>query len=347
MFFKPNIKEWGFSTKEEEEGEERGETSLESKDINANDSSMDGTLIAVEDGSFSTIHDNAIKDHQNERGNHPIEEEFFKPLDDAPSVKFALPMESIYSSAILVPFGASTEEYRSFGRGFVAMLVVFPHWVLVFFNMFAQGTFIFYISDKLLSSSSTGSGVCPSPFLLQISGLLVFGGVVYSDLLETLQMAMFIFLFPVATEHQPLSLKTKRQKDGNGVNTTENVSIVSGMRRWYKFVVYLLLLVPKLVIAGALLYFGSLFIMRSETNEDLILNTLSVTFIIEIDEILFRATSPSLIKCTLQQLPRLPHANTPLTNMLGGIQLLFGPYINVGVLAAYAILFQKYLCISS
>merc|ERR1719343_1347807 len=60
---------------------------------------------------------------------------------------------------------------------------------------------------------------------------------------------------------------------------------------------------PKLIIAVALLYIGCCFLCSSPGNTDLLLNSLAVTFITEVDEMIFSFLAPKKVKKLIEAIP--------------------------------------------
>ena len=79
--------------------------------------------------------------------------------------------------------------------------------------------------------------------------------------------------------------------------------IVSGMTLWFKFVCYVVIVLPKLVIGVLLAFYGSGFLLVSDGNESLILNTVGLTFITQIDELIYFSMVPGNVKKCIDDLP--------------------------------------------
>eukprot|EP01083_Nonionella_stella_P025496 70184_1 len=79
--------------------------------------------------------------------------------------------------------------------------------------------------------------------------------------------------------------------------------IVSGMRSGFKWFMFAVVIFPKMAIALFLSSYGGGFILSSKDNANLILNTLAVTFIIDIDETLFNLFVPNNVKRVIEEIP--------------------------------------------
>lgn len=76
-----------------------------------------------------------------------------------------------------------------------------------------------------------------------------------------------------------------------------------GVPYWYKLFVYVCVLFPKLMIAIYMWIVGTAYIVLSESNSDLIIDTLAVGFVADIDDIVFRFTTSPQMTTAIESLP--------------------------------------------
>lgn len=280
-----------------------------------------------------------------------------KPFDEVPSSKYKLP-ETLYSIAILAPFETDREdlgwhEASCFSWCFgllLWLLFILPHLVLTYINIGVQAAFIYYIRDV---TETEKDGDCLVEVHLVIASLIIFSAIIFGDLKETLGMFAYVLYFPTTSKHTELTYTIRVDDQGN-----KHTSIKSGMLPWYKVYVTVTLLLPKLALAITLLMYGTKYICYSKTKEELILNTVAVTFILEIDEFLYRTTASGYQKERLQELPSLPSNPSSSEEEDGSDQesegnfaectgiwdFLLAPYIAVGFMAGVGFGFHRHYC---
>lgn len=82
--------------------------------------------------------------------------------------------------------------------------------------------------------------------------------------------------------------------------------VLLSISRFRATMVTLFITLPRMCIAAALLVGGSYFIVAAENMEDLILNALSLEFIITTDELIFAVTSPKTVVMMVAEVAPLP-----------------------------------------
>jgi hypothetical protein len=78
---------------------------------------------------------------------------------------------------------------------------------------------------------------------------------------------------------------------------------VSGMTASYKMWCYIVLVLPKLVIGVLIAYFGNTFLLVSDSNQDVILNSMALGFVTQNDEIIFDVLVPKNLKEVSENMP--------------------------------------------
>ena len=141
-----------------------------------------------------------------------------------------------------------------------------------------QITFMFYMFDALLASDSSA---CSTPALLQVVAVFVFGANVFSGFTahKAMQIALYSTHLKAETDTQYLVRKTD-----------------SKMR---KFLFALTL--TDLLVEGSVFFLGCYFLVNSSSVNDVVLNSVAVNFIAEIDEALLGAFIVQSAKSRLEK----------------------------------------------
>merc|ERR1719191_2645717 len=90
----------------------------------------------------------------------------------------------------------------------------------------------------------------------------------------------------------------KRKTGGTGW-TLDN------MTKSYKAFAIFVIVLPKLAIALSVAYVGSVYILKSGDAETMILNTLAVLFVVDIDEFIYNTFTPASMKNQLVNVPEI------------------------------------------
>ena len=120
----------------------------------------------------------------------------------------------------------------------------------------------------------------------------------FGELLETVAMACWIYRVPTTPRTEPLQVS-------RAGDTGEATRLVSGFSTRYKLWCFLISLAPKAVLALLLWHFGSAFILASENEGEVVLNTVAVSFVVEIDDLLYKVLVPAEVSLVLNDLPAL------------------------------------------
>eukprot|EP00494_Astrolonche_serrata_P031222 UN31491 len=118
---------------------------------------------------------------------------------------------------------------------------------------------------------------------LKVLCLLIYTAVILGDVCETGWMMLYVF-------YTPHIEKVECLRYGE-----DSLKIKNGITRCNKFVSFVVVLIPKLLIGSVLLYYGGGYILGSKNNQLLLLNALAVAFIIELDGLMYTFSSS---KCT-------------------------------------------------
>lgn len=111
-------------------------------------------------------------------------------------------------------------------------------------------------------------------------------------------MAAWLYRAPASSVTEPIQVSRASP-------STASVDLISGFSAWYKCWCIFIAVIPKLALAAALWFYGGAFILRAVNDSELILNTVAVTFVNEIDDLLYTVLVPPDIDRLLADLPEL------------------------------------------
>lgn len=222
---------------------------------------------------------------------------------------------TIYTTAIICSLGFTKEELYSSRSTFVLL----PQWFNIAFNFFFSLVVI-----ECVRQLRDETPECESSFLLTICCVISFTCYNVAEVFETFWMIHWIYSQPTCEEHQRLKFST----------VNDEKEIVSGMTAAYKWWCYLYVIAPKLLIGGLLTYYGNTFLWVSDTNQDVILNAMSLGFITQNDEAMFATLVPQHMKDAAENLPPAKVSNA------AKVTFLFEPYF--AMVAVAVIVFATY-----
>ena len=235
---------------------------------------------------------------------HPTHRDF-KPIQE-----LFLPSATVYTLALLGPMLLPWDADASgtLPNFWFTCWSVFQRSYMVLLYAITMEMFIMYqLSDLVFS----GGNECGAHifFFLKLACNSVFTGFVLAELFETMSMIDWIRHAPDAhpdslrewwkenclSKQKKKSLRERPRFTGIEMkrlaDNKEEFDPDWGIPMGYKLFCLIVLLVPKLCLGVFTWVIGTAFIALSETNTDLILNTLAVGFVQDIDEIVFMFTT--------------------------------------------------------
>mmetsp|Transcript_133345 Transcript_133345/g.414646 ORF Transcript_133345/g.414646 Transcript_133345/m.414646 type:complete len:500 (-) Transcript_133345:16-1515(-) len=111
------------------------------------------------------------------------------------------------------------------------------------------------------------------------------------------------------------------------------------------FFVFVAIVVPRLTIAGFLLPIGMSYLRYTISPSELMLNSMALTFIIQIDEMFYEAFAPRRVKCLMRKLQpmRVPSMGRRCGHKLGGLFSTFRLVaLAAGIAVSYVFLLQPF-----
>jgi len=151
---------------------------------------------------------------------------------------------------------------------------------------------------------------------------ILFYTLIVRDIQESINMLFWLAYFPRSDEWQELRY-----------SLTEPRKIVSGMLLWYKYLCVIFIVVPKMVIISYLAKDGGKWLMRAQSNQDLILNCVALFFITELDEIINKNLVPSAITSIVEEMPDIdwPKGDV-MTVCMKLFSMLCGTILPIGII---------------
>jgi len=137
----------------------------------------------------------------------------------------------------------------------------------------------------------------------------VFVASVMKEIIDTMDMCeLILFRVPTVEGHTQI-LKYRTGADGN-------IELASGgMSKPRKALLSLIVLLPRLGLAIAMLLVGGTFLLTAGSNTDLLMNCLAANFILDSDELVFAFLTPAKTQRLIEAIP--PFETDKLTWMQG------------------------------
>lgn len=197
-------------------------------------------------------------------------------------------------------------ETSSFGVLFYVLLLLTSGWSILFLCEMIQIGFIIFIASLVKNNIPLVEG-CPTPDLLRLLSIFVFSSYIFTDIMETIEIALYFKNIPTREADDEIYKYLVRFrsdiKKGNIMGPAEKFTDDYGISRLLKLAILFFSIIPKFGIATGLWYFGCGYLQYSSDNSELILNTVSLLFILDIDDILFISLIPELVRKMMDALP--------------------------------------------
>lgn len=237
----------------------------------------------------------------------------------------------------------------SLWSGCFAYLVASGPWLLLLaFNCTIQALFVYYIGKlvhELIASGDVAafaaedmpatSLYCPAEAPLRLAAVVTLTCYSFGEIFETLDMYWWVM-------YMKTTPNTEQMQVLYDVESGEPTEIASGLSKWFKWFVYLCIILPKFAIGVLLWWYGASYVAMSENNSELILNTVAVLFVLEIDDQLYKVTVPSAIRAVFEALP--PVKTGGVISWFSDCGVLLGQWINMGIIAGMSASVLKFRC---
>jgi len=241
--------------------------------------------------------------------------------------------QNIYSAAISAVLNLGHESMLLGARDI-------PVFVGAFVSLILQCGLSFYIAwFQFDDAVELGSCRLGGKVFIRVSCILVFCMYIFGELNELIDTHFWLNMFRYAHRHKPLEIREYEHVTGTLVNKP-----VTGMTYLERFSLYILILMPKTIMAFALLVFGVPYIAYAQTNDSLLLNTVVLILVAEIDEIVFRFAIPKMYRETLL-VPQLGRTETERSRCFEMVVCgTVRPYVMFFLLASIAALLYAFWC---
>lgn len=204
-------------------------------------------------------------------------------------------------------------------------------YVMLIVNYIIQGYFLFQIGLVIVQTNEEEEGhEDGSLFMLRIMCVFVFQVTAFTELRDSTALLRLLWEVEAGEVHrhsgfhavhsvhshagedsQRTGAVMLREKSDHYMNRVNKVFrtppppdmpqwSLDKMSKWFKVQSIAVVGLPKLIIGGMLSIAGGLYIVKSGSTEDVILNTLAVNFVVEVDEILYTAFTPTATKFNLE-----------------------------------------------
>ena len=201
-------------------------------------------------------------------------------------------------------------------------------------NYALQIVILYHILDLVLENLADSNKLCGSDTYLRIACLTLFTAFIYDELLETVEMMRWHIAIPTEKKHKALRIKIHK------TDTAVKPALSNGFTLAHKLSNFLFICLPKGLMGLFFLVIGGMYISVSGNNETIILNTLALYFVLEIDEFIFMGFVSPKLKASMASLPPvsiphqagcLPRLTTCLTHFGSLLKLLLFIIVGNGI----------------
>ena len=248
----------------------------------------------------------------------------------AAAAQYRLPL-SVYTVVLLACWGHESDDFSP-SLILTSLATVLPHVTLLVFNYIVQIGFIIFLDGELAGIETCDFPTDPN---LRFCALATFVAFMLTEFWENVEMVQWTRHIKIESSHTILSI---------GVSEDAQAGVVaerrwaSGLTSWQKALFGLLVILPKTAISVMLFYTGSRYVGYSGTNSDLLLNSVAMLFVTQIDDLLYTAFTPAYAKRVIEELPPVEPAVQAENEH--EFLMIAKPWIKIAIFAALT-----YLCL--
>ena len=260
----------------------------------------------------------------------------------------ALP-ESIFSSVFLLPLLIDAKQRKE--THFLLTLLI-PQCMCYIICLVFQASIMWFMYDFV--SQHTEISHCSATsekghWYLRILCLALIVAVVLIDVMETAYMVFWIRSFP---DYNPkvhakiidyccensgrTSIPFQNYKNQEGYSITKPAA---GLSKTYRLFVYIAVILPKLLLALAMLTYGNKYVISAETNSDLMFNAMNALFIFDLDDIIYNVLTPALHKKWVQTSSEISFDDGEISGLY-----LYQSYFGVAAITAISMAIWTTFC---
>ena len=201
-------------------------------------------------------------------------------------------------------------------------------------NYALQIVILYHILELVLENLDDSEMLCGSDTYLRIACLTLFTAFMFDELLETLEMMQWHIAIPTEKKHKALRIKIHK------TDTAVKPALSNGFTLAHKVSNFLFICIPKGLMGLFFLVVGGMYISVSGNNETIIMNTLALYFVLEIDEFIFMGFVSPKLKASMANLPPvsiphqvgcMPSVTTCLTHFGSLLKLLLFIFVGNGI----------------
>ena len=208
----------------------------------------------------------------------------------AAAAQYRLPL-SVYTVVLLALWGHESDDF-SLSLIVMTLATVLPHVILLVFNYIVQIGFIIFLDGELAGIETCDFPTDPN---LRFCALATFVAFMLTEFWENVEMVQWTRHIKPESSHTILSIEVSED--------VAEKRWASGLTSWQKVLFGLLVILPKTAISVMLFYTGSRYVGYSGTNSDLLLNSVAMLFVTQIDDLLYSAFTPAYAKRVIEELP--------------------------------------------
>lgn len=180
-------------------------------------------------------------------------------------------------------------------------------------NYFLQAWLLYEISG-VNNNKMDEKSKCPEGLILQFVCVFIFETAIFNEVRSSMDLFSLLYYAEAGQDGYSeqgsgaVLVEEKRTSTFQMLFKKVRPTPPPGMPQWnlhditrkYKIWSTLICALPKLMVAGLLAYEGGLFIALCHSVDDIVLNTLAVNFIVDIDEILYMSFTSKATQCALE-----------------------------------------------
>tara|TARA_B110001452_G_scaffold264395_2_gene267342 strand:- start:42 stop:1505 length:1464 start_codon:yes stop_codon:yes gene_type:complete len=262
---------------------------------------------------------NAASKSSYERKRDAEKELIYNPMTQLRKEEGRFPIhmpETVYTAVILCWLNLPVPRYRRDGTripgpgwGFQMGVMFGPVVVAYIISCVVQMAMSYYLLTALaIHDGEDLSQTCTSDtsWPLRLCACFIYLCAVMSDAFETRDMHMWLSCFRRAERRE--FFKVVESKDRGDVEFA-TILPKSGMTSSTRTAIYGGVMLPKVLLSALVLCAGAGVVLRSKSNFELVLNSVAVAFVLEIDELIYKA----LVSTSVKQRCKAPSFAAPAT----------------------------------
>ena len=209
-----------------------------------------------------------------------------------------LPPDSLYTLALLGPTIFRWKDIKGTAAWLQVWKLFQRCYLLHIYSLTVQVFIMYELWAWAAKALDPESSPCGSDPLLRFACLSIYTIAITADMHES--WAMLNWMIGVQERGFAKQVVEVREDEDEKMHDSYKLTL------WHYIVSIVFVLVPKIVISIVLWIIGIGFIALAETNEDMIIDMLAITFVLEIDELIFASCTTVAMHAALERLPPVP-----------------------------------------